>query len=267
MRALLLMLPLALLSAQVRTPLARRTLVWSDEFEGTAGSKPDPAKWTYDLGTGTNGWGNQELQVYTDRPENVSLDGNGHLAIRALRNANGGYTSARLKTQGLFEAQHGKVEARMRLPFGQGIWPAFWMLGADIGLVGWPRCGEIDIMEHIGREPSIVHGTVHGPGYSGGSGIGAQTALANGARFAESFHDFAVEWSPAGIEFFLDGQSYGKVTPASMRPGVQWAFDHPFFLLINLAVGGQWPGYPDATTTFPQMLLVDWVRVWELPRR
>jgi beta-glucanase (GH16 family) len=267
MRALLLMLPLALLSAQLRAPLARRTLVWSDEFEGAAGSKPDPAKWTYDLGTGTNGWGNQELEVYTDRPENVSLDGNGHLAIRALRDANGRYTSARLKTQGLFESQHGKIEARMRLPFGQGIWPAFWMLGADIGQVGWPRCGEIDIMEHIGKEPSIVHGTLHGPGYSGGSGIGTQTSLANGARFTDGFHDFAVEWSPAGIEFFLDGQSYGRVTPSSLRPGAQWAFDHPFFLLINLAVGGVWPGYPDATTTFPQTLLVDWVRVWELPRR
>ncbi len=152
----------------------------------------------------------------------------------------------------------------MKLPFGQGIWPAFWMLGADIGTAGWPRCGEIDIMENIGKEPSVVHGTVHGPGYSGGSGISAQTALAT-ARFSDDFHVFAVDWSPTLIEFFLDDKSYSQVTPARLPAGASWVFDHPFFLLLNLAVGGNWPGNPDPSTTFPQTLTVDWVRVYRTP--
>jgi beta-glucanase (GH16 family) len=239
-------------------------VVWSDEFFGPAGSLPDPARWTYDLGRGQNGWGNNELEEYTIRPENVSLDGDGHLVIRAIKEADGRYTSTRLKTQGLFEVRHGRIEARMKLPFGQGIWPAFWMLGADIGTAGWPRCGEIDIMENIGKEPSVVHGTVHGPGYSGGSGISSQTALAT-ARFGDDFHVFGVDWSPNLIEFFLDGKSYGQVTPARLPGGAAWVFDHPFFLLINLAVGGNWPGNPDPTTTFPQTLTVDWVRVYRTP--
>ena len=250
-------------AAQPREPIAR-AIHWNDEFEGPAGALPDPARWNYDLGRGQNGWGNNELQEYTRRPENVSLDGEGHLVIRAIKEADGRYTSARLKTQGLFEPRYGRIEARMKLPFGQGIWPALWMLGADIGSIGWPRCGEIDIMEHIGREPSIVHGTVHGPGYSGGNGIGAQTALA-AARLSDDFHVFAVDWSPDRIEFFFDGRSYGQVTAARLPTGAAWAFDKPFFLLINLAVGGNWPGYPDATTTFPQTLTVDWVRVYRMP--
>ncbi len=259
MRAILFLAAVALATAQVRAPSARRTLVWSDEFDGPAGSKPDPLKWTYDLGAG--GWGNRELETYTNGPENVFIDGEGNLAIRAIRDANGNYTSARLKTQGLFEVRNGRIEARIRVPFGQGIWPAFWMLGADIGRVGWPTCGEIDIMENIGKEPSMVHGTVHGPSYSGGQGIGAQFALTGGARFADDFHVFRVDWSAAAIEFFVDGNSYKKVTPASLPNGAAWAFERPFFLLLNVAVGGNWPGYPDATSTFPQTMLVDWVRV------
>ena len=267
MRFLFLFVPILLATAQPRVPVARRVLVWADEFDGPAGSAPDPAKWTYDLGHGQSGWGNNELEEYTKSPENVALDGEGHLVIHALKDSTGRYTSARLKTQGLFEVRHGRIEARMKLPYGQGIWPAFWMLGADIGTAGWPRCGEIDIMENIGKEPSIVHATVHGPGYSGAQGIGAPATMANGARVADDFHVFGVEWTENDLEFFMDGTRYHKVTPASLPAGAAWVYEHPFFILINLAVGGNWPGNPDATTVFPQSLVVDWVRVTRVLER
>jgi beta-glucanase (GH16 family) len=151
---------------------AKWKLVWSDEFNGPANATPDPAKWVYDLGAG--GWGNNELETYTHDLENAHLDGDGNLVIRALRSEQGRYTSARLKTQGKFAVTFGKIEARMKLPYGQGLWPAFWMLGADISSAHWPSCGEIDIMEQIGKEPSTVHGTLHGPDYSGGNGITAE---------------------------------------------------------------------------------------------
>src|SRR5262249_4496462 len=164
---------------------------WSDEFDGPANSAPDGAKWTYDLGGG--GWGNQELQTYTNLTENVRLDGQGNLVIRALSTSSG-ITSAPLKTQNRLSAQFGRIEARIKLPAGQGLWPAFWMLGADITSVGWPACGEIDNMENVGREPSVNHGTVHGPGYSGGSGISARYVLAAGQAFSQDFHVFAIQW-------------------------------------------------------------------------
>jgi beta-glucanase (GH16 family) len=147
-------------------------VVWSDEFDGSAGSLPDSTKWTFDLGGG--GWGNHELEVYTNNPENVSLDGKGFLVICALK-SDDRYTSTRLKSAGKFSALYGKVEARIKIPRGQGLWPAFWMLGADIGKVGWPQCGEIDVMENVGKEPAVAHGTVHGPGYSGAGGISAKS--------------------------------------------------------------------------------------------
>lgn len=234
-------------------------LVWSDEFNGAAGTAPDATKWVYALGDG--GWGNQELEVYTDRRDNSFLDGEGNLVIRAIKGASGEYTSARIKTQGRFAIRYGKIEARIRLPFGQGIWPAFWMLGDDVDTVGWPKCGEIDVMENIGKEPGVVHGTVHGPGYSGASGISAQYALPGSPPLADDFHVYGVEWSPGLVEFSVDGISYAKVTPASLPKGAAWVYDHPFYLLLNLAVGGGWPGNPDATTKFPQSMLVDWVRV------
>jgi beta-glucanase (GH16 family) len=241
-------------------------LDWSDEFNGAAGARPDPAKWVYDLGS--TGWGNQELEDYTDKPENVSIDGRGHLAIRAIRSDSGTYTSGRLKTKGRFAVQYGRIEARIRIPDGgRGIWPAFWMLGDDISEVGWPRSGEIDLMENRGDEPSIIHGTVHGPGYSGDKGISAQIGLGGGARFSRRFHVFGVEWSPGLIEFFLDGVPRAKVSPAILPAGTKWVFDKPFFLLLNLAVGGDWPGKPDSTTGFPQTMLVDWVRVWRAAGR
>lgn len=234
-------------------------LVWSDEFNAPAGTPPDASKWTYDIGGG--GWGNQELEVYTNRRDNVFQDGEGHLVIRAIKTQSGGYTSARLKTQGKFAIRYGRIEARMKIPFGQGMWPAFWMLGDDIDTVDWPKCGEIDVMESIGKEPSLVHGTVHGPGYSGAGGITAQYALAGSPPLADDFHVYAAEWSPDLIEFFIDGFSYARVTPASLPKGAKWVYDHPFFLLLNLAVGGAWPGNPDASSQFPQSMLVDWVRV------
>ena len=245
------------------------TLAWSDEFDGPAGAPVDGTKWVAE--TGGHGWGNQERQYYTSRAENVSLDGSGHLVITARAEPQSssyscwygacGYTSARLKTQGRFAQAYGRFEARIRVPRGQGIWPAFWMLGADIDQLGWPRCGEIDVMENIGREPAIVHGTIHGPGYSGGSSIGGAHTLASGS-FADDYHVFAVEWIPGDIRWLVDGTEYRRSTPASLPAGAAWVFDHPFFVLLNVAVGGAWPGDPDASTQFPQQMLVDYVRVY-----
>jgi beta-glucanase (GH16 family) len=243
-------------------------LVWSDEFNQADGSAPDPQKWTFDLGG--KGWGNQELETYTSRPENVYIH-DGMLVIQARKEkftGNDGvardYTSARLKTQGLFSQTYGRIEARIKIPYGQGLWPAFWMLGNDEGKVGWPKCGEIDIMENIGREPSMVHGTVHGPDYSGGKGVSAAYSLPRGERFAAAFHTFAVDWRPRQIQFFVDDNLYTTILPTSIPPGASWVYDHPFFIILNVAVGGAWPGNPDATTTFPQTMQVDYVRVYKL---
>ena len=242
-------------------------LTWSDEFSAADGSAPDPTKWTHDLGG--KGWGNQELETYTSRPQNVKIQ-NGNLVITAQREKFTGtdgiardYTSARLKTQDLFAQAYGRFEARIKIPKGQGIWPAFWMLGNEITKDGWPKCGEIDIMENIGKEPSIVHGTFHGPGYSGGNGVSAAYALASGQKFADDFHTFTVEWEPNVVRFYVDGLLYKTRTPADLPTGTTWVFDHPFFIILNVAVGGGWPGNPDATTVFPQQMLVDYVRVYQ----
>ncbi|MFI5184313.1 MAG: glycoside hydrolase family 16 protein, partial [Vicinamibacteria bacterium] len=214
-------------------------------------------------------FGNDELEYYTDRPRNASLDGNGHLAILADRERYKGadgrerdYTSARLKTEGLFAQAYGRFESRMKIPYGQGMWPAFWMLGADIETLGWPACGEVDVMENVGFEPAIVHGTFHGPGYSGAGGLGAPYPLSGGARFSDDFHVFAVEWEPNAVRWYVDGNLYETRTPADLPAGTKWVFDHPFFVILNVAVGGGWPGAPDATTVFPQRMLVDYVRVY-----
>ncbi|MFO7655091.1 MAG: glycoside hydrolase family 16 protein [Candidatus Krumholzibacteriia bacterium] len=234
-------------------------LTWQDEFDGPAGQSPDPERWQFDVGTD---WGNAQLEYDTDRAVNVSLDGEGHLAITARREDFGGqpYTSGRIKTKGLFEQTRGRFEARIKLPEGQGIWPAFWMLGADIDEVGWPQCGEIDIMEYRGQEPQVLHGSLHGPGYSGASAITSRHVLAQGG-FHLGFHEFAVEWAEGSITWLVDGHPYRTVTPADLPAGADWVFDHPFFILLNVAVGGRWVGAPDASTTFPQTMLVDWVRV------
>ena len=247
------------------------TLAWSDEFNGPAGSAIDGTKWVAEVGNGSNGWGNHQREYNTNSTKNAAMDGAGNLVITALKESLGKryrcwygecqYTSARLKTQGRFEQAYGRFEARIRVPYGQGIWPAFWMLGNNIQKAGWPACGEIDIMENIGREPSIIHGTIHGPGYSGASGIGSQYSLTSGA-FSDAFHVFAVEWEPNQIRWYVDGNLYQTRTPADLPTGSAWVFDHPHFILLNLAVGGYWPGDPDSTTVFPQKMYVDYVRVY-----
>lgn len=261
------------LSLTTPTVVQKDRLLWADEFDGPASSSPDPAKWGFDIGAGQNGWGNNELEYYTSRPENAFLDGEGHLVIRAIQETFTGaggvtrnYTSARLVTKGKFEQAYGRFEARIKLPFGQGIWPAFWMLGNDIGSAGWPNCGEIDIMENIGREPSIIHGTLHGPGFSAGNSLTALVTLADGKRFADDFHVFAMEWEPREIRFYLDGIPYQTRNAGQLSASKRWVFDHPFYLLLNVAVGGDWPGSPDATTIFPQTMVIDYVRVYSSDR-
>jgi beta-glucanase (GH16 family) len=248
-------------------PAAGWTLVWSDEFNGSDGSPVDSSKWV--LESGGNGWGNQELEYYTTRSQNA-FQHDGNLVIKVLEEKYTGtdgvsrnYTSARLKTQGKFSQVYGKFEARIKIPRGQGIWPAFWMLGDNIDKPGWPDCGEIDIMENIGKEPSMVHGTIHGPGYSGSDGISSPYSLPPDQRFADDFHIYAVEWEPEVIRFSVDEHLYATLTPAELPKAAKWVYDHPFFLLLNVAVGGGWPGNPDASTVFPQTMLVDYVRVYK----
>lgn len=236
-------------------------LVMQDEFEGAAGQKPDLARWSYDIGGG--GWGNQQLEFDTERTENVSLDGRGNLAITARKEdyLGNAYTSARILTKAKFSQQYGKFEARIKLPSGQGLWPAFWMLGADFDSVGWPECGEIDIMEYRGQEPGVVLGSIHGPGYSGGNAVTQSYALPNGGRFDEDFHVFSVEWGPDKLTFFVDGTAYHTVGRGQVNG--RWVFDKPFFILLNVAVGGTFLGNPSAQTVFPTQMLVDYVRVYE----
>jgi beta-glucanase (GH16 family) len=185
------------------------------------------------------------------------------LVLRAVRTSTGGYTSARLKTQGKFAAGFGRIEARLKLPRGQGIWPAFWLLGDNIEDVPWPACGEIDIVELIGHEPGTLYGTLHGPGYSAQHGLTKFTVLPNHATFSESYHVFAIDWHPGRIDWLLDGKIFHTRTTADVPPGTKWVFDGmKGFLLLNLAVGGAWPGYPDSTTQFPQEYRIDYVRVY-----
>ncbi|AQY21099.1 glycoside hydrolase family 16 protein [Riemerella anatipestifer] len=237
-------------------------LVWSDEFSGESGVLPDETKWTYDIGTGENGWGNQELQYYTNRPENVSLDGSGNLVITAKKENYSGaaYTSARIKTQGLFSRTYGKIEARIKTPYGPGLWPAFWMLGNNIDTQGWPKCSEIDIMELKGNIPNVVHGSLHGPGYSAGNAVTKSYGLKN-SRFDADFHVFSVEWKKDQIDFFVDGYLYQRVTAKDV-PG-EWVYNQPFFLILNTAVGGNFVGFPTDGTTFPQKMYIDYVRVYK----
>ncbi|MFB7496193.1 RICIN domain-containing protein [Streptomyces sp. NPDC056161] len=241
-------------------------VTFSDTFDGPAGAAADSSKWQIETGDNVN---NHERQYYTSGNNNAALDGQGHLVITAKRENPANYqcwygtcqyTSARLNTSGKFTAQYGHVEARMKIPRGQGMWPAFWMLGNDIGNVGWPNSGEIDIMENVGFEPSTVHGTLHGPGYSGSGGIGAGYSLPNGQAFADAFHTFAIDWAPNSVKWSVDGNVYQTRTPADVG-GNAWVFNKPFFLIMNLAVGGYWPGDPDGSTAFPQQLVVDSVSV------
>lgn len=234
-------------------------LVKEDGFD-TNGA-PNSALWGYDIGTGQNGWGNNELQYYTNRPENVTVK-DGFLQITAIKESFNGssYTSARLLTKGKFEQAYGRFEARIKLPWGQGIWPAFWMLGADIDTNPWPGAGEIDIMEFRGQQPTIMLGTVHGPGYSGGQSISKSYELKND-RFDTGFHVFGIEWGKEYVNFYVDNVLYNQITPADV-PG-EWVFNKPFYILINMAVGGSFVGSPNSETVFPQTMLVDYVRVYK----
>jgi beta-glucanase (GH16 family) len=231
-------------------------VVWEDDFSGAAGAPPDPANWGYDIGTD---WGNSQLELTTDRRENSQLDGEGHLVITARREPLNGsqYTSARLTTAGKREFRYGRFEARIKLPEGQGIWPAFWLLGANITQVSWPRSGEIDIMEFRGQEPTINHGSLHGPGYSGANALTRRFVNATGLN--EDFHIYAVEWDPSEIRWYVDGRIFHLVKRGDQRG--DWVFNTPFYIILNIAVGGGFVGPVGPATTFPQQMLVDYVRV------
>jgi beta-glucanase (GH16 family) len=250
-------------------------LVWSDEFDTPAGTPPDAAHWRHEIGDGTvngiPGWGNAELQYYTDSTDNAATDGLGNLVINA-READGSlqcyygscrYTSARLISRSREEFAYGRIESRILLPDGdRGLWPAFWSLGTDIGRVGWPQSGEIDIMEYVSREPYEVFGTIHGPGYAGGASFG-DTYVTYPERIARDYHTFAVEWQPDLIEWYVDGVLYHTAIPIDV-PG-EWVFNDPFFLIFNMAVGGYFGGPVSPLTTFPQSMAIDYVRVYQAP--
>ncbi|MDX2284232.1 MAG: family 16 glycosylhydrolase [Bacteroidia bacterium] len=235
--------------------------VWRDEFDGTALNQAD---WTHEIGNGNGGWGNNELQFY--RAENTSLV-NGHLVIEAKQESFGGfgYTSSRLKTQLKKSFTHGRIDIRAVLPEGQGIWPALWMLGESIATDGWPACGEIDIMELVGHEPGKVHGTVHyGASFPQHQYIGQSISLEGGAKFSEEFHVFSIDWKQDTIRWYMDDKLYFTFTKA--QTGAQpYPFNAPHFFIFNVAVGGNWPGSPNASTTFPQRMIVDYVRVFQKP--
>jgi beta-glucanase (GH16 family) len=248
-----------------------RKTAFKDEFNKPLNTPIDTGKWTAEIGG--KGWGNQELQYYTNSIGNAYHDGNGSLVIKLIEleppltlscwYGPCKYTSARLVTKKKFEQKYGRMEARIKVPSGRGFWPAFWMLGSDIGQNGWPDCGEIDIMENIGREPATVHGTIHGPGYSGANGIGSSFTLPDGEAFSDKFHVFAVEWSEEKIIWYIDGREFQTLTPEDLPENSEWVFDHPFFLIMNLAIGGPWSGNPDESTVFPGVMMIDYVRVYK----
>lgn len=229
-------------------------LVWQDEFSGTS---LNSEFWGYDLGNGCSvgicGWGNNELETYTSNEANVKLE-NDRLVITAI-NTGGSYTSARIKTQNKIKPRYGRIDVRAKLPKGQGIWPAIWMLGDNITTINWPACGEIDIMELVGHEPAKTHGTVHFDqgGYKSSTG---STSLANG-DFSDSFHVFSIVWEQNKITWYVDNQSFKTFNHTESE------FNQSFFFIMNVAVGGNWPGSPNETTVFPQRMEVDYIRVFQ----
>ena len=242
-----------------QTVTTKNQLVMKDEFD--VNGAPDTSKWSFDIGTGNNGWGNNELQYYTSSSQNIKIE-NGLLKITAIKQPFMGsaYTSAKITSKGKFEQKYGRVEARIKVPYGRGYWPAFWMLGANSSEVTWPQCGEIDIMEYLGHMPTVMYGTVHGPGYSGSNAISKMFTLPN-SRFDTDFHVFGIEWGENYINFYVDDVLYNQITPQNVTGN--WVFNQPFYLIINLAVGGNFPGNPNAQTVFPQSMLVDYVRIYE----
>jgi beta-glucanase (GH16 family) len=242
-----------------QTVVTKTQLVMSEEFD--VDGAPKTALWSYNLGTGSDGWGNKELQYYTDESQNIKVEG-GMLKITAIKESYMGsaYTSARILTKGKFEQKYGRIEARIKMPWGKGLWPAFWMLGANSDTVIWPQCGEIDIMEYLGSKPTSMFGTVHGPGYSGGNAISKNYTLIND-RFDNDFHVFGIEWGENYINYYVDDKLYNQITPKDV-PG-EWVFNQPFYIILNMAVGGNFPGSPNAETVFPQTMTIDYVRVYQ----
>lgn len=242
-----------------QTVITKTQLVMNEEFD--VDGAPKTALWSYNLGTGNNGWGNNELQYYTDASQNIKVEG-GMLKITAIKESymGSGYTSARILTKGKFEQKYGRMEARIKMPWGKGLWPAFWMLGANSDTVIWPQCGEIDIMEYLGSKPTSMFGTVHGPGYSGGNAISKNYTLIND-RFDNDFHVFGIEWGENYINYYVDDVLYNQITPKDV-PG-EWVFNQPFYIILNMAVGGNFPGSPNSETVFPQTMSVDYVRVYQ----
>lgn len=245
----------------------RWDLVWRDEFRGDDNVSPDSTRWGYDIGNGDGGWGNNEHQYYTDRVDNARQNGEGFLIITGRRERYVGddgeeyaWTSARLKTQDTFSFAYGRVEARIKLPAGAGLWPAMWMLGSDIEEVPWPGCGEIDIMENFAYTTGAVSGTIHGPGYSGGASFGGDYAFPEGEDIT-GFHVYRLEWDPDHIAWYVDDVLYHTAHPGSVVG--PWVFDHPFFLMLNLAIGGNPVVGPDDTTPDTNEMVVDWVRVYQ----
>jgi beta-glucanase (GH16 family) len=279
-RIALLLAPIALLAAGCAQPIVASALdipvpaapvtggmTFADEFTGESGAAPDMNRWNYDLGS--TGWGNNESQYYTSDRGNTALDGNGNLAITAHRTAdrshpcwNGPceFSSGRLSTYRTFSQRYGIFEARIKVPPGRGMLPAFWLIGDNIHGVGWPTCGEIDIMEFPGKERGAIYGSIHGPAYS----RGGKYVLPEGRSFSDDFHVFTLHWGPDSLSYSVDGMQYKRITAADL-PGNRWVFDRPFFIVVNLAVGGKWPGYPEPDEVFPQRMLVDYVHVhaWE----
>jgi len=233
------------------------SLVWSDEFNGNS---LDPSVWNFE--TGNNGWGNNELENYTSRANNATLQ-NGKLVIHALKENYGGssYTSARLTTQGKKEFTYGRIDIRAILPQGKGIWPALWMLGSNINTAGWPACGETDIMELLGQEPTKVYGTLH-YGTLADHGQRGGNFVLNTGKFSDQFHVFSLEWQQDQVKLFVDTTLYLTVNKTDVIP-YTYPFNAPFFFIFNVAVGGDWPGSPDGTTYFPQWMIVDYVRVYQ----
>lgn len=269
---------------------ATRTLqwgapIWDDEFESAAKAAPDTGKWSFGLGNNSALLnpnvgeycppGSSSTKGCDARRPNVFLDGNGHLILRARKNPDGSWTSGRITTQATKSFQYGRIEARLKMPVGTGLWPTFWMLGASAETLGWPASGSVDIAENVallphsnGLGPRMIRTTLHGPRYFGANGLWHDFKLPNGARVDDgSFHTYGIIWSPGMIQFYVDDPAniYFVQDSSSLPEGGEWVFDHPFFLILNLGVGGDWPGYPDATTPNPSDLVVDYVRVYRIP--
>lgn len=255
------------LTVSSRNDTAEAAVVWNEEFDGPAGSGVDTSKWNFDTGTGSRGWGNEELQYYTSGTNNVAKDGQGNLVITARKGSGGHndcwygtcqFTSGRIHTANKFTQQYGHIEARIQVPNGSGLWPAFWMLGGG----NWPTDGEIDIMEVVGRDPNRLYGTLHGPGYFGGNAFGG--TLVAGSPWYQAFHTFAVDWSADQIVWTVDGQEYFRATPSSLKAAkgnVNWVYDHPFFIILNLAVGGNFGQGDPASLPAESRMVIDYVHV------